>query len=173
MKAKWCKVKVAQSCLTPCHGLFSRPEYWSGQPFPSPGDLPNPGNEPRSPALQADSLPAGALEKPKNTRVGSLSFLQRIFLTQETRVSCITSGFFTSWATREAITSIKWCNHLYNDLSEFLSCFFFFFQTNDIHSSTCQRTFLKLNILELNWTIKYKSNSSHQSWSSSIIISPM
>ena len=37
---------------------FSRPEYWSGQPFPSPGDLPNPGIEPRAPALQADSLPA-------------------------------------------------------------------------------------------------------------------
>ena len=37
---------------------FSRPEYWSGWPFPSPGDLPNPGIEPRSPALQADSLPA-------------------------------------------------------------------------------------------------------------------
>ena len=30
---------------------FSRPEYWSGQPFPSPGDLPNPGIEPRSPTL--------------------------------------------------------------------------------------------------------------------------
>ena len=37
---------------------FSRPEYWSGEPFPSPGDLPNPGIEPRSPELQADSLPA-------------------------------------------------------------------------------------------------------------------
>ena len=36
---------------------FSRPEYWSGYPFPSPGDLPNPGIEPRSPALQADSFP--------------------------------------------------------------------------------------------------------------------
>ena len=36
---------------------FSRPEYWSGLPFPSPGDLPNPGIEPGSPALQADSLP--------------------------------------------------------------------------------------------------------------------
>ena len=36
---------------------FSRPEYWSGYPFPSPGDLPNPGMHPRSPALQADSLP--------------------------------------------------------------------------------------------------------------------
>ena len=37
---------------------FSRPEYWSGYPFPSPRDLPNPGIKPRSPALQADSLPA-------------------------------------------------------------------------------------------------------------------
>ena len=34
---------------------FSRQEYWSGLPSPSPGDLPNPGTEPRSPALQADA----------------------------------------------------------------------------------------------------------------------
>ena len=37
---------------------FSRPEYWSGWPFRSPGDLPNPGIEPWSPTLQVDSLPA-------------------------------------------------------------------------------------------------------------------
>ena len=36
---------------------FPRQEYWSGVPFPPPGDLPNPGMEPVSPALQADSLP--------------------------------------------------------------------------------------------------------------------
>ena len=35
---------------------FSRQEYWSGLPFPSPGDLPNPGIEPTSPTLQADAL---------------------------------------------------------------------------------------------------------------------
>ena len=35
---------------------FSRPEYWSGEPFPSPGDLPNPGIKSRSPALQVDPL---------------------------------------------------------------------------------------------------------------------
>ena len=35
---------------------FSRQEYWSGLPFPSPGELPDPGIEPRSPALQADAL---------------------------------------------------------------------------------------------------------------------
>ena len=37
---------------------FSRQGYWSGLPFPSPGDLPDPGIEPRSPALQADALPS-------------------------------------------------------------------------------------------------------------------
>ena len=37
---------------------FSRQEYWSGLPFPSPGDLPNPGIEPGSPALQGDALKA-------------------------------------------------------------------------------------------------------------------
>ena len=62
---------------------LSRPEYWSGWPFPSPRDLPNPGIKPRSPTLQADSLPAESQEKPKDTGVGSLSLLQRIFLTQE------------------------------------------------------------------------------------------
>ena len=37
---------------------FFRQEYWSGLPFPYPGDLPNPGIEPGSPALQADALPS-------------------------------------------------------------------------------------------------------------------
>ena len=43
---------------------FPRPEYWSGWPFTSPGDLPNPGMEPRSPALRADSLSAESQGKP-------------------------------------------------------------------------------------------------------------
>ena len=58
------KGKAAQLCPAlyrpvdyTVHG-FSRPEYWSGQPFPSLGDIPNPGIDPSSPALQADSLPA-------------------------------------------------------------------------------------------------------------------
>ena len=62
---------------------FSRQEYWSGSPFPSPGDLPSPGIEPTSPALWADSLPAEPQGKPKNIGVGSLSLLQGVFLTQE------------------------------------------------------------------------------------------
>ena len=43
---------------------FSRPEYWSGQPFPSPGALSNPGINPRSPALQGNSLPAEPSGRP-------------------------------------------------------------------------------------------------------------
>ena len=62
---------------------FSRPEYWSGTTFPFPGGLRNPGIEPRSPVLQADSLSAKPQGKPKNTGVGSLALLQRIFPTKE------------------------------------------------------------------------------------------
>ena len=62
---------------------FSRKEYWDGVPCPLPGDLPNPGIKPRSPALQADSLLSESPGKPKNTGVGSLALLQGIFLTQE------------------------------------------------------------------------------------------
>ena len=63
-----------QLCATPwtvarqaplCIG-FSRQEYWSGQPFPSPEDLPNPGIKPRSPALQADFLSAKPQGKPNS-----------------------------------------------------------------------------------------------------------
>ena len=65
--------EVVSNCLRSC-GLaahqappsmgFSGQEYWSGLPFPSPGDLPNPGIEPRSPMLRADSLPSEPPGKP-------------------------------------------------------------------------------------------------------------
>ena len=48
---------------------FSRPEYWNGQPFPSPGDLPNPGIKPRSPTLQVDSLSAEPQANPLQIEV--------------------------------------------------------------------------------------------------------
>ena len=53
---------------------FSRQEYWSGLPCPPPGDLPDPGIEPRSPALQADSLPA----EPPGKRVQVRGFISVI-----------------------------------------------------------------------------------------------
>ena len=47
-----------RTCQAPLSMEFSRQEYWNGLLFPSPGDLPDPGFEPGSPALQADSLPS-------------------------------------------------------------------------------------------------------------------
>ena len=62
---------------TSVHGILQvRILEWMSCP---PGDLPKPGIEPRSPALQADSLPAEPPGKPKNTGVGSLSLFQQIF----------------------------------------------------------------------------------------------
>ena len=85
---------VAQSCplfatpWTVAHQAplsigFSRQEYWSGLPCPPPRGIPNPGIEPRSPTLQAESLLSEPPGKPENTTVGSLSLLHGIFLTQE------------------------------------------------------------------------------------------
>ena len=85
-KWKWKSLSCVRLFVTPWtiqSMEFSRPEYWSGLPFPSPGDLPNPGIEPRSPTMQADSLPAEPQEKPKNTGMGGLSLLQWFFPTQE------------------------------------------------------------------------------------------
>ena len=55
---------------------FSRQEYWSGLPFPSPVDLPDPGIEPRSPAFQADALPTELSEA-------------HIILSTEFKLSCL------------------------------------------------------------------------------------
>ena len=74
------KVLVTQSCPALCDPMdcshqaplsmgFSRQEYWSGLPFPSPGDLHDPGIKPGSPALQADSLPS----KPPGKQSSKLS----------------------------------------------------------------------------------------------------
>ena len=57
---------------------FSRPEYWGGYPFPSPGDLPNSGIKPRSPALQVDPLPAepqGKAQHTQNIKLNNLNHL--------------------------------------------------------------------------------------------------
>ena len=51
-------------CSLPGYMGFSRQEYWSVLPFPSPGDLPDPGIKPRSPALKADTLPSEPPGKP-------------------------------------------------------------------------------------------------------------
>ena len=56
---------------------FSRQDYWSGLPFPSPGDLPNPGIEHVSPALQTDALPSEPLGKPQVQLLGQEDTLKK------------------------------------------------------------------------------------------------
>ena len=78
------KSEVSLSCPTLCDPVdcsppaplsmgFSRQEYWNGLPFPSPGDLPDPGVEPRSPALWADALNLWATRKPWHIEVSYYS----------------------------------------------------------------------------------------------------
>ena len=88
-----CVCLVTQSCPTLCDPMdcsppgsfcpwgFSRQEYWSGLPCPSPGDPPNPVIQPRSPTLQTDSLQSEPAGKLKNTGLGSLYLLQGNFPT--------------------------------------------------------------------------------------------
>ena len=65
---------------------FFRREYWSGLPFPSTGDLPNPGIKPGSPALQADSLPPEPPRKPPSiTNTTGFPFIAIVYL--ETKIS--------------------------------------------------------------------------------------
>ena len=52
---------------------FSRQEYWSGLPFPSPGDLPDPGMDPGSPALEADALTSEPPGKPGSKQTDTVS----------------------------------------------------------------------------------------------------
>ena len=72
---------------------FSRQEYWSQLPFPSPGDLPDPGIEPRSPTLQADPLPSELklciFQRKKKSPVKNYPFFFKYLLEENVRKSCM------------------------------------------------------------------------------------
>ena len=87
-------------CLTPCNHctvphqaplpmVMLQVRILERVACPPPGDLPNPGMEPRSPELQVGSLPSESKGKPMNIGVGSPSLLQRIFLTQESNLGLL------------------------------------------------------------------------------------
>ena len=105
-RGKWKSLSCVRPFATPWSIQpmeFSRSEYWSGQPFPSPGDLPNPEIDPRSPTLQAVSLPAELQGKPKNREWVAYPFSSGASrLRNRTGVSWIAGRFFTSWAVSEA-----------------------------------------------------------------------
>ena len=79
------------ACQAPLSPGYLRQEYWSGLPFPPPGDLPNQGMEPTSPALQAISCFAGAFftVEPPGKPIYIYGHRDR------TQVSCIVGDFFT------------------------------------------------------------------------------
>ena len=97
------KLLFSQSCLTLCSPTnytpslsteFARQEYWSGLPFNSPGDLPNSGIEPRSPALQADSSPAEPPGKPKLGKAYvTAAYCSPAYLTHMQSTSCEMLGW--------------------------------------------------------------------------------
>ena len=71
---------------------FSRQEHWSGLPFPSPGSLPEPGIEPGSPALQADSLPS---ESPGNHNLEKLIKKKKEYIQNHSNLSHFSNS--NSW----------------------------------------------------------------------------
>ena len=100
---------------------FSRQEYWSGLPFPSPGDLPNPGIKPGSPALEADTLtsePARKLQECSNycttvllshARKVMLKILQaRLQQYMNHELPDVQAGFRKGRRTRSQIANICW-----------------------------------------------------------------
>ena len=85
------------ACQAPLSMGFSRRERWSGLPFPSPEDLPDPGIEPTSPESQADSLPAEPQGKPRILEWVAYPFSRGSSRPRnQTGVSCIAGGFFTN-----------------------------------------------------------------------------
>ena len=102
---KWSEVTVTSHSL---------PEYWSGWPFPSPGDLPDPGIKLRSTCIARQML--YQLSHKGSPRV--LEWVAFLFSSGSsqprdlTGVSLIAGGFFTNWAIREAPDYTDWCvNH--------------------------------------------------------------
>ena len=87
---------------------FSRQECWSGLPFPFPGDLPNLGTEPRSPAFQADSLlsePPGSPTKTKSFQM-NLIFFSRKHKTGKKKKSFIPRHRYESFSSKQILSNL-------------------------------------------------------------------
>ena len=83
---------------------FFRPEHWSGYPFPSLGDLPNPGIKPGFPQCRQIPYQLSHQGSPRILEWVTYPFSRRSsWPRNQARVSCIAGGFFTNWAMREAI----------------------------------------------------------------------
>ena len=82
---------------------FSRQEHWSGSPWPPPGDLPNPGMEPGSPALQTDSLPSDPPGQPMMCKaLITLDLIKECFMTLHFAPTKLRASFFPFSLSRSA-----------------------------------------------------------------------
>ena len=116
------KVLVVQSCLTLCnsmncsllgssfHGILQQ-EYWSGLSFPSPGDLPDPGIEPRPPASEADFLPSKPLGNPTS------GLWVQCYFYYSTKLEFLAVLYYFSWVilifTASLYVGNKWDTHTF------------------------------------------------------------
>ena len=118
------------ACQVPLSVEFSRQEYWSGLPFPSPGDLPDPRAGPMSPALQADSLPSEPLGK-----LGTLNHCTHLLYPPTLWFSPLTKGL-----SQDQKSSNNWRSQY----TIYLECFgLFFFSISFIFREAVQTIFKK------------------------------
>ena len=132
---------------TPLSMEFSRQEYWSGLPFPSPGDLPNPGIQPGSPSLQADSL----LYEPLGESVGALGQglwikVKRVLL--KLHCMCVSVRGWESEGLRE----VYWDG---NRWAESHSLLFVFKMSVNLLSPMITFRIVVLDMVELWWMYKW------------------
>ena len=134
-----CCCLALKSCLTLCHTPwtvahksplsmgFSRQEYWSGLPWPPPGDLPNPGIESMSPELQVDSLPLEPPGKPKQRLEEHKEFIFiSSLMASEGKVLQVTLCCLEMPSVRQGHTLILKSLSLEEGKGEQQSLFFFF-----------------------------------------------
>ena len=95
------------ACQAPLSMEFSRQEYWSGLPFPSPGDLPDPEIKPESPALPTDSLPT-ELQREAQCPVSVVLLLCGVMekYDKSGRLICNNADLWTAWAASTPAPSV-------------------------------------------------------------------
>ena len=101
-----------------CPWGFSREECWSGLPFPSPGDLPNPEVQPRPPTLQVDSLPAEQPGKPTYTHIPAYKFASLVAqLCKESSCNAGDPGSISGsgGSSGEGISSVQFSHSVVSD----------------------------------------------------------